>query len=69
MIDLTAGHGTTPCQSCQTIGFDCDYTRTVRRYRGPSIAKPRNLHRRLGDLGRLLQTAGLLERQEEPSSI
>lgn len=69
MIDFAAGDGTTPCQSCQAIGVDCYYSRTVRRYRGASIAKTQNLQRRLGDAERLLQTARLLEQLEAPPPI
>ncbi|KAF2827187.1 hypothetical protein CC86DRAFT_369390 [Ophiobolus disseminans] len=57
--------GTTSCQSCVAIGFDCHYSRTVRRYRGSSIAKAQKLQRRLGDAERLLRTAGLLEELDE----
>ncbi len=59
----------TQLSTCQTVGASCHYSRTVRRYRGASIAKTQDLQRRLKFTERLLQTAGLLERSEAPSPI
>lgn len=45
----------------KAAGVECYYSRTVRRYRGASIAKNQSLQRRLDDAERLLQTVGLLD--------
>jgi hypothetical protein len=52
-----------PCQSCQTISVDCKYSRTVRRYRGASVARTQSLQRRLSNENRLSQSAGLAGQQ------
>jgi hypothetical protein len=62
--DPVAGDGSTPCQSCHTISVECTYSRTVRRYRGASIAKTQNLQRRPGDAKRSLQTDDLVDQLE-----
>jgi hypothetical protein len=69
VVDLIVGDGTTPCQSCRTVGVDCKYSRAIRRYRGASIAKTQNLQQRLSNAKRLLQSAGLVGQQETSSPI
>src|SRR5690242_9568863 len=56
-FDFAAGNGTTPCQACQTIGANCNYSRTSRRYRGPSSTKTHNLQYRIAQAELLLRIA------------